>query len=132
MTHFSFGDDEATLARYGVHVMTSKGQPARVGTRLCNAWGLFDMHGNVQEWCWDLLGDYNVVAEVEDPRGPSEGPYRVLRGGCYYFTARDCGSSIRLFQEPTYRGNDLGFRVVAVPSGLSSKREVRGAESGSR
>ncbi|QXD22918.1 SUMF1/EgtB/PvdO family nonheme iron enzyme [Opitutia bacterium ISCC 51] len=58
-----------------------------------NAWGLRDTHGNVMEWCWDWW--QNNIIKATDPLGPSVGSYRVVRGGHFYATARDCRSSSR-------------------------------------
>ena len=115
-TRFSFGDDEATLAYYGGYTMNSNDQPAQVGSRLCNAWGLFDMHGNASEWCWDRHADYESGV-VEDPIGPTQGRLRVIRGGSWRNNAVSCGWSSRAGTLPGYDSGDLGFRVAAVPSG---------------
>lgn len=109
-TQFSFGDDEVFLARYGIYMLNSNAQAARVGTRLCNAWGLFDMHGNVREWCWDSWGDFG--AEVRD----TDGSYRVYRDGCWGDGAWICQSSFRNRWEPAHRVGAQGFRVASVPS----------------
>ncbi len=82
-----------------------------VGTYPPNAWGLFDMHGNVWEWCWDWSGDYNL-SDVSDPAGASSGTRRIARGGCWSYYGQDLRSAYRSYAAPTNRGNDLGFRVV--------------------
>jgi hypothetical protein len=104
-TRYSFGDDEATLVSYGVYLTNSNSQTAQVGTRLCNAWGLFDMYGNVWEWCYD--------------RDDRDGSLRVIRGGSWGDYAEDCGLSNRYTCTATARHNDLGFRVAR---GLSSEQ----------
>ncbi|WP_214410745.1 formylglycine-generating enzyme family protein [Sphaerisporangium fuscum] len=71
-----------------------------VGTRAPNAWGLHDMIGNVWEWCWD----------VYDPA--VYGPYRVFRGGGWYEPPRGCRASCRRRSHPTFRIDDLGFRLA--------------------
>lgn len=76
-----------------------------------NGYGLYDMAGNVWEWCWDSRGTYSSGSQT-DPRGPSPGSYRVFRGGGWYDFAFYCRSAFRDFDFPSYRSISFGFRSV--------------------
>lgn len=81
-----------------------------VGSYAPNPWGLYDMHGNVSEWCQGWAGAYPGGAVI-DPQPPSSGSWRIARGGGFYFWGESCRSAMRVFAEPSYY-NVIGFRVV--------------------
>ncbi|MBM4095233.1 MAG: formylglycine-generating enzyme family protein [Planctomycetes bacterium] len=82
-----------------------------VGSYPPNAWGLYDMHGNVDEWCSDWYGEY-LVTRNTDPQGPQKGEVRVLRGGSWNFHSKNCRASFRNVDVLGNRNCDNGFRVL--------------------
>jgi len=89
----------------------SGGKTHPVGQKPANAWGLYDMHGNVYEWCWDLYGSYPSGART-DPEGERSGPGRVARGGGWDSHAMNLRSADRRYSIPSHLDNSLGFRIV--------------------
>jgi uncharacterized protein (TIGR02996 family) len=92
------------------------GRTCPVGSYRPNAWGLFDTHGNVWEWCEDWYANgYYGNSPAQDPLGPSNGSARVIRGGCWRGSGQSCRAAFRGESMPSYRNFALGFRVAAVP-----------------
>ena len=86
-----------------------------VGSFKANPWGLYDMHGNVWQWCSDWFGPYQE-GYIKDPKGKDIANSRVLRGGSWHIVPRDCRSANRNGNGPAIRSSDVGFRVVLRPS----------------
>ncbi|MCL2880788.1 MAG: formylglycine-generating enzyme family protein [Treponema sp.] len=95
----------------GWHSGNSGGKTHPVGQKLPNDWGLYDMHGNVLEWCWDRLGSYSTDPQT-DPQGAATGTDRVYRGGSWYFEPLQTRSAFRFGNQPGLRIFFVGFRVV--------------------
>jgi uncharacterized protein (TIGR02996 family) len=92
------------------------GRTCAVGSYRPNAWGLFDMHGNVWEWCSDRCAeDYYGKSPAKDPTGPSAGSRRVIRGGGWISTSQSCRAAYRDGALPSRQGPSIGFRVALVP-----------------
>ncbi len=117
-TPFSFGEtitteqvnfDGETIADSGHG--EGLGETADVGSYSPNAFGLFDMHGNVKEWCLDIYDDYPSES-VTDPKGPDSGILRVVRGGSWKDGARNCRSAYRSNDSTIDASNSHGFRIV--------------------
>jgi len=119
-TQYSFGDDEAFLVDHAWYFHQG-GEAHPVGQKTPNAWGLFDMHGNVSEWCSDWYGDYGRGAAT-DPLGPMNASTRVLRGGNWRCAAVACRSASRAQLDPSGRSSYLGFRLALdLPGGRQTE-----------
>jgi acetoin utilization deacetylase AcuC-like enzyme/formylglycine-generating enzyme required for sulfatase activity len=116
-TQYSFGHSAGSLNDYAWHAENAAATTHPVGQKKPNAWGLYDMHGNVAEWCNDRYAkDYYKQSPDKDPRGPSEGRERVIRGGAWNSSTGSCRSAYRtssLSVDDTCLADDaIGFRCV--------------------
>jgi sulfatase modifying factor 1 len=117
-TTWSFGNDEKQLGDYAWYDKNAKYLDEKyaheVGLKKPNPFGLYDMHGNVFEWCHDYFEeDYYKQSPAQDPPGPTSGSFRVLRGGSWFFNSRFTRSACRYRFDADFRGNFFfGFRLV--------------------
>jgi len=122
-TAYSFGESSKSLGDYAWFYENSNDQAHPVGQKKANAWGLYDMHGNVWEWCSDWYGEYPKRA-LSDPTGPREGSLRVIRGGGWFNGAASCRSGDRYGDDPSGRNFGDGFRLALSPSGIPQSPEA--------
>ena len=116
-TSYSFGEDRQEVREYAWINSNSGSRTHPVVEKKPNAWGLYDMQGNVWEWCSDWYGPYPDVPTT-DPVGPSTGSFRVRRGGGWYDVATYCRSASRYWPYPSLQSNFLGFRVALSSTGI--------------
>lgn len=112
-TKHPFGDNDEDLGRYAWFGQNSEWKTHPVGQKLPNRWGLYDMQGNVWEWCQDWYSINSPSSAPEsNPQGPAQTSDRVSRGGGWNFGPRDCRPESRINDEPGSRFNNLGFRLA--------------------
>jgi formylglycine-generating enzyme required for sulfatase activity len=110
-TAYCYGDDPVSLEEYAWYEKNSGRRTHPVAQKKPNVWGLYDMHGNVYEWCQDWLGEY-PAEPVTNPQGPQTGSFRVLRGGSWYYFQGLARCAARYWDDPYVRDNNIGFRCA--------------------
>ncbi len=132
-TRYPFGDEETQLGDHAWFLDNSEGETHAVGQKLPNPWGLYDMLGNVYEWCqdgWDP--EFYKKSPRDDPMVPAEASAdRVIRGGSWYGSARLVRAASRRRGDPGDRYDNLGFRCAEFQSSGPVSRRSRGEQGGS-
>ena len=114
-TAFYFGKElRSVMANFNDSNGTYLARTSAVGSYQPNAFGLYDMHGNVSEWCLDRFESF-LDETVTDPLGPATGPFRMVRGGNWGRPAKHCRSAMRGYDSPSDRSSYIGFRPVLAP-----------------
>ncbi|HVC99459.1 MAG TPA: formylglycine-generating enzyme family protein, partial [Pirellulales bacterium] len=119
-TRWSFGDNDTKFGPHAWFLSNAGQSPHRVGELLANPYGLYDMHGNIWEWCWDLHGAYDA-ATGNDPTGSLAGIDRVVRGGAFPDNPPSLRSAYRTYRNPAPQFHYIGFRVART---IDTKSEV--------
>ncbi len=126
---YNRGDSTEDLLMAAWYRLNSEGTTHPVGLKEPNAWGLYDMHGNVWEWCNDWMKSYKQLKN-RNPHGPTLGHSRILRGGGWHYDAQGCHAAYRQRARPDYKISAVGFRVVRNPGGrgplVDRKKRVPG------
>ena len=132
-TAYSFGDNVSQLGQYAWHRDNSGNTTHVVGLKLPNPWGLYDMHGNVWEWCQDWYAPHGSESVVIDPAGPASGEQRVLRGGAFLNRPKDVRAANRFYDQPVNRTPFIGFRLARnLPLITLTTLPLHPAEAGSK
>ncbi|TVR50843.1 MAG: formylglycine-generating enzyme family protein, partial [Puniceicoccaceae bacterium] len=105
---------DENLGAAGWHCANSEGNTHPARGRASNAFGLYDMHGNADEWCWDWFGPYDAARVLLDPTGPATGTQRILRGGNWMSVPAEARSAHRHALAPSTRFYSIGFRLAVT------------------
>ncbi|MBI5821006.1 MAG: SUMF1/EgtB/PvdO family nonheme iron enzyme [Verrucomicrobia bacterium] len=130
-TGYSFGADPRQLSQHGWFAENAGKTTQPVARKKPNAWGLFDMHGNVAEWCNDIYdASYYPKSPAANPRGPDDGERYVLRGGAWNSTAERCRSAARRYESPGFQDacfarDAIGFRCVRRPPATAAAQSEK-------
>jgi len=108
---YFYGDSPSSLERYGWYQDNADQQTHAVQQKEANPWGLYDLYGNVREWCQDWYAPYPESLQ-QDPQGPTKGNYKLCRGGSWKFAAAHCRSATRHLMRPGVASSDIGLRLV--------------------
>ena len=112
---YCFGTNRSLLPEYAWYQKNSDNRTHKVGRLTPNDWGIYDMHGNVHEWCWDWFDrNFYAASSTVDPQGPPDGLARSLRGGDWGSDDWYCRCAIRSLSSPDRRSPRVGFRVVKL------------------
>ena len=115
-TEYCYGDGEAGLGDYAWYNANSGSTTHPVGQKKPNAWGVYDTHGNVWEWCQDWWhNSYKKAPSDGSAWASPTSDFRVFRGGGWYYDARNCRSSFRINVAPGFASTFIGFRVSRTP-----------------
>ena len=118
-SRYCFGDDASSLGDFAWFHDNSEIRTHAVGSKRPNAFGLFDMHGNISEWCWDRRSrDYYDRSPPEDPRGPDRSAFRVTRGGDWFSDSAKCRCAFRDAMTPMTRSVFVRFRLARGLGGI--------------